>query len=121
MEDVAEMMKTCDAKDDEYVQALLEDATGQSTEAVSRNDWFTKWGKHYMPSLMFAHRVQQCNNFKDPGVQKYGGKLFVELQEKADDAFNTLPAPTAKQRTSVRSSGGYPAAAAAPVDMSQFN
>ena len=31
-----------------------------------------KWGKHYLQSLQRAHELQQCNNFKDPGVQFYG-------------------------------------------------
>jgi len=37
--------------------------------------------------------MQQCHNFKDPGVQIYGGKLFKELQNTADDIFCKLPPP----------------------------
>lgn len=73
--------------------ALLEDILGQSCEALSRLDYWTKWGRHYTPSVMFAHKLQQCNNFKDPGVQFYGGKLFGELRDVADAAFDALPAP----------------------------
>lgn len=73
--------------------ALLEDVMGQCSEAVSRTDWFTRWGRHYIPSVMFAHMLQQCNNFKDPGVQVYGGELFESCRDAADDAFNTLAAP----------------------------
>lgn len=38
-------------------------------------------------------QAQQCNNFKDPGVQLYGGKLFSEIRDDADDVFNNLPFP----------------------------
>jgi len=76
-----------------FVQGLLEDASGQATEATSLPEWWRKWGRHYLPSLIFAHRTQQCNNFKDPGVQFYGGRLFQLLQEAADAKFNALPAP----------------------------
>mmetsp|Transcript_159585 Transcript_159585/g.306384 ORF Transcript_159585/g.306384 Transcript_159585/m.306384 type:complete len:618 (-) Transcript_159585:55-1908(-) len=75
------------------VSALLEDIGGQSSEALSRVDWYRKWGRHYLPSLKMAHKMQLCNNFKDPGVQDYGGKLFGDIRDLADDAFCTLSAP----------------------------
>jgi len=78
---------------DEQVAALLEDVLGQSTEALSCVDYWQKWGRHYTPSVMFAHKLEQCNNFKDPGVQSYGGKLFNSLRDIADSAFDELPAP----------------------------
>jgi len=74
-------------------QGLLEDAEGQVAQALSREDWYTKWGIHYLPSLMFAHLTQQCNNFKDAGVQDYGGELFNTVREAADEIFLALPAP----------------------------
>jgi len=78
---------------DERVAALLEDILGQSSEALSRVDYWNKWGRHYMPSVMLAHKLQLCNNFKDPGVQFYGGELFNELRDVADSAFDKLPVP----------------------------
>ena len=29
------------------------------TEAISRTDWFARWGRHYLPSLQRAHELQQ--------------------------------------------------------------
>jgi len=81
------------AASDEKVAALLEDIMGQSSEALSRVDYWSKWGRHYVPSVMLAHKLEQCNNFKDPGVQTYGGTLFEELRDMADSAFDKLPAP----------------------------
>lgn len=75
-------------------QGILEDAIWQVKESISREDWFNKWGKHYIPSLSRAHHFQVCNNFKDPGVQEYGGVLFNEIRDKADDVFLTIPPPT---------------------------
>mmetsp|Transcript_2673 Transcript_2673/g.10392 ORF Transcript_2673/g.10392 Transcript_2673/m.10392 type:complete len:701 (+) Transcript_2673:112-2214(+) len=82
------------AKGDEYVQGLLEDVTGQVTEALSKDEWYSKWGVHYLPSLMFAHQMQQCNNFKDAGVQNFGGELFEQVRDAADEIFLNLPAPS---------------------------
>jgi len=113
------------------VKALLKDIQGQVTEAVSRNEWFTKWGRHYLPSLARAHELQQCNNFKDPGVQVYGGTLFQKTRDLADDIFCKLPAPTpslpAASTYGYRGYGGggggshASTARSAPVDMSRYN
>lgn len=73
--------------------ALLEDLQGQATEAVSRDDWHNRWGRHYLLSLSSAHGLQQCNNFKDPGVQHYGGAIFTDFRDEADDQFSQLPPP----------------------------
>lgn len=75
------------------VEALLADVKGQVTEALSRTDWFQRWGRHYLPSLARAHDLQQCSNFKDPGVQHYGGDLFKQTRDKADNIFIKLPPP----------------------------
>lgn len=66
---------------------------GQITQAFSCEDWFNKWGKHYILSVIKAHTYQQCNNFKDPGVQFYGGNLFFSLRDEADTIFCSLPPP----------------------------
>jgi hypothetical protein len=98
-------------------EQLLQDMKGQSTEALAKAEYFNKWGIHYMPSVMFAHRLQQCNNFKDPGVQVYGGKLFKDSQEKADDVFNNLPAPKPSVRRTSTVSHTY----TAPASMAAYN
>jgi len=77
----------------EKLKDLGKDVTGQITEAFSKKEWFGKWGRHYLPSLGRAHLLQQCNNFKDPGVQHYGGTLYNEIRDKADKIFIGLPAP----------------------------
>lgn len=41
-----------------------------------------------------AHLLEQCNNFKDPGVQHYGqGELFNTVRDEMDSIFCDLPAP----------------------------
>ena len=36
---------------DEYINDLVKDLNGQVQEAISREDWFNKWGVHFLPSL----------------------------------------------------------------------
>ena len=80
--------------EDSNTASLVEDLEGQVLTAVSRVDYFLKWGKHYLPSLSMAHLHQQCNNFKDPGVQGYGGDLFLKLRDIAEEKFMRLPPAT---------------------------
>jgi len=110
------------ARDLEAMKGLLEDLEGQVTEALSREDWYKKWGMHYLPSLMFAHLTQQCNNFKDAGVQAYGGDLFQSIRDKADDIFLSLPAPqpTARARPTEVRHTTVTRPVAAPISMAAF-
>ena len=39
------------------------------------------------------HLHQQRNNFKDPGVQHYGGAFFSKIADEADEIFLSLPPP----------------------------
>ena len=93
-----------------YLDDLDKDVRGQITEAVSRDDWYDRWGVHYLRSLGRAHELQCCSNFRDPGLQRYGGSLFREVRDDADDLFVKLPPPTPSTTRS-----------AAPVDMSRYN
>jgi len=78
---------------EKYIIDLVADLTGQAFEAISKKEYYEKWGRLYLPSLIFAHRHQYNNNFKDPGIQHYGGRLFNELRDKANDIFISMPAP----------------------------
>jgi hypothetical protein len=69
------------------VTRLLADLEGQVCASLSCGDWFRMWGRHYLPSLARAHQLQQCNKFKDPGVQSYSGELFETIRDLADDQF----------------------------------
>jgi len=86
-------IKSSEVKDDGFIVDLLKDLGDQIMEAFSREDYYNKWGKHYLPSLIGAHLHQVCNNFKDVSVQHYGGKLFAQLRDKADETFCKLPPP----------------------------
>jgi hypothetical protein len=51
MKALEEEMRQYPDKDDGFVKDLLTDLTGQVDEATSREDWFGKWGVHFLPSL----------------------------------------------------------------------
>lgn len=85
---------------DPFCQSLLKDLcgpmrTGQVAMALSRNDYYRRWGQHYLPSLAGAHARQVCNSFKDPGPLMYGQEspVFIRCRDRLDQAFDALPAP----------------------------
>jgi len=89
------------AAGDERLVSLLSDIhneenenVGQIGKALQNVNWFDKWGYTYLLSLLSALEQQQCHNFKDKSVQRFGGALFSQLQEKSQTAFCTLPPPT---------------------------
>eukprot|EP01129_Flabellula_baltica_P010632 TRINITY_DN450_c0_g3_i1.p1 TRINITY_DN450_c0_g3~~TRINITY_DN450_c0_g3_i1.p1 ORF type:complete len:751 (+),score=134.96 TRINITY_DN450_c0_g3_i1:233-2485(+) len=93
IEDLIAEFQSSPLLSDPYVADLFIDLEGQVREAFSREEYFEKWGKHYIPSLISAHLLQQCNNFKDPGVQHYGGEMFRSIRDSADETFMTIPPP----------------------------
>lgn len=114
---------------DKVIQAYLKDIEGEVTTAIQLDDHYRRWGRHYLLSLMNAHSRQECNNFKDPGVQVYGGALFKKLQDVIDDVFNELPPPKPSNamltgRGATRGGGvmrGGCSVPAAPISMRNYN
>ena len=108
-----------------YGQGLNNDLVGQITEGFTVSEYFARWGRHFLPSLGMAHLLQRCNNFKDPGVQMYGGDIFNKLQDKLDKIFLTLPPPKPPAQLSYDNYGygsyGYGGSAPAVSALSNMN
>lgn len=92
----AQQHKDSDARNQSLVDDLDgPEPRGQISLAVRKDSYFTRWGVHYLPSLLNAHTRQVCNSFKDQGPLQYGvnSPLFIECRNRLDDAFDNLPAP----------------------------
>lgn len=85
---------------------IINDLKEQVVLAISTDAIYNKWGKNYIYSLMYAHKEQKCNNFKDKSVSVYGGKLFNKIVEEIDDIFANMEPP--KPSVAVRNCD-YPA------------
>ena len=75
-----------------YIQDLIKDVSLEIRKAFYP-EYYNTWGKKYLLSILTAHLNQECNNFKDPGVQHYGLPLFNIIRDKADEIFIQLPPP----------------------------
>jgi hypothetical protein len=99
--------------DDAELKELLRDIkpSGEDEGQVSMAPrYYEKWGKHYLRAYLKAHELEQCMNFKDPGLQTYGGDLFHAIQAEGEAAFSALPA---LEPTGAAPSQSYGAATAA--------
>eukprot|EP00475_Leptophrys_vorax_P008425 TRINITY_DN15463_c0_g1_i1.p1 TRINITY_DN15463_c0_g1~~TRINITY_DN15463_c0_g1_i1.p1 ORF type:complete len:414 (+),score=107.71 TRINITY_DN15463_c0_g1_i1:48-1289(+) len=90
---VEQAIATFKGEPDQEVEDFLLDLKGQVTLAFSREDWLKRWGLHYIRSLSLAHANRVCVNFKDPGLQHYGGVKFNELRDKFEKVFLSIKAP----------------------------
>ena len=113
---------------DTLVDAMIKDITSSDPnegQIGMAPTFFTKWGEHYMRSYLRAQQLQICMNFKDPGLQIYGGSLFHTTQAKAEEIFGALPPPIPSgQKRENRIGGGYGGGGGAystPLSMSVFH
>ena len=54
------------------------------------------------------------NNFKDPGVEHFGGEQFNKFVELADDIFVSMPPPTPTHKKPQHANNG-------PIDMNDYH
>lgn len=101
------------------------DLKGQVSEAFSKEEYFRKWGLHYVRSLALAHANGVCINFKDPGVQHYGGKRFNALRDQFEKVFLTIESPKPSKTPETidpvtKAAQASAQAHAAPVNMATY-
>jgi hypothetical protein len=82
------------------LDGIMKDILGQINEAM-KPEYYERWGRHYILSLSQAYQLENCNNFKDPGVQMYIGELGEHVRDVLDSIFLTIPAPSPRNGTNV--------------------
>ncbi|KAL4446029.1 hypothetical protein ABPG74_011021 [Tetrahymena malaccensis] len=90
---LVEEMEQIHDQNDRHFDGIQKDLVRTVSEAFKDNLTFKTWGEHYITSLLRAHLIQQCNTFKDPGVQHYGKDIFKEIRAVADETFVKMPPP----------------------------
>jgi hypothetical protein len=114
---------------DPRVAAMLRDVRsdtegeGQVGMAATTPAHYNRWGKHYMHAYLRSQDLQQCMNFKDPGLQIYGGDMFHTIQAAAETVFCTLspPKPSGAPALGLGRGGGTAPLIASIASMSVFH
>ncbi|RYP21568.1 hypothetical protein DL765_002204 [Monosporascus sp. GIB2] len=108
-------------------QSLMQDLVGESPAgqvslALSRKEYFDRWGRHYFLSLWSAHAKQLCNSFKDPGPLMYNddSPLFARCRDALDRTFDDLPPPKPTYVPRPRPNHVQEASVSAPVSMRSY-
>lgn len=74
---------------------------GQLCKAFSNDEWFKRWGVHYLLAHFRAHELQLRINFKDTALTNYGGKLFDDVLHEVEQIFfDIVPIPKPSLATS---------------------
>lgn len=88
-----------DARAIDFLESVLLDCKdssdpnlGQIMKAIQAA-FFSKWGKHYIYSVLSAFENQVCINFKDKAMQIFKSEKFKVEQERIEEVFVQLPAP----------------------------
>ena len=105
----------------ENILDLIKDIEIEIKKAIS-DEYYNSWGKKYLLSILNSHLYQECNNFKDPGVQHYCTSLFEKIRDKADDIFVTIPPPKPSRNiTQYRGGSNSRNFSSSPVNMNIFH
>jgi hypothetical protein len=101
---------------DVYIQNMIQDFYGQIKEALNittrgaHENWYDRWGRHYLLSLMGAYTNEICNNFKDKGIWNFKSPMFNRLCDKVSTVFEAIPPPkpdiVKREPPPLRSRGG---------------
>jgi hypothetical protein len=81
---------------------------GQIGKAFEKNNWYNKWGKHYLYSVVSGLENNLCLNFKDHIYQLFKSPLFIETQHQFEEIFIELepPKPSVSMGCFYNSAGG---------------
>jgi len=70
------------------------DEVNQNNEQIKLSlQYWNSWGAHYLRSFCFAHKLEQCMNFKAPSMKFYRSPHFDDIVGKLTDIFCDLPPP----------------------------
>jgi hypothetical protein len=88
-------------------------------EKGMQHQYYQKWGKHYILSVLSAYKNKMCLNFKDKGVQHFKTPDFEKYQKLIEEIFINMSPPIPSGNNYNNTSGN--GASNAPVSSQQFS
>lgn len=91
----AELYRKYSGSKDSRVTDLMKDirpsTEGEQGQLNMASQYWSTWGPHYSRSYLKALENQVCINFKDAGLQNYGGAAFKKYRDEGEVIFGSLP------------------------------
>lgn len=72
-----------------------DDNKGQISKAACNYDYYTRWGQHYLRSLLRSYKLEMTFNFKDLAPQHFKTEYFTKYQDTIEQIFLGIEAPKA--------------------------
>lgn len=75
----------------------------QTLISLGKDKYMDKWGAHQYRQLIRSLNLQIKNNFRDPCLGGFGGELFNDIADRADDIYNSMDPPKPSRVDEVQS------------------
>ena len=87
-----EKWKKYDLEDD-FCKGMILTLAKKTLVSLKKDKYMEKWGMHQYRQTIRGLNLQYKGNFRDPCLAHFGGKVFEEIADRADDIFNNMPPP----------------------------
>ena len=81
--------------DSEFIHALIDTIDRQVVTMLTKIKYVEKWGEHQLRHLIRSLEMQVKGNFREQCLKDFGGTMFNNLADTADDIYNTMEPPKA--------------------------
>ena len=81
--------------DSEFIPALIDTIDRQVVTMLDKIKYVEKWGEHQLRHLIRSLEMQVKGNFREQCLKDFGGTMFNDLADTADDIYNTMDPPKA--------------------------
>jgi len=77
------------------VPALIDTVDRQIVTMLAKIKYVEKWGEHQLRHLIRSMEMQVRGNFREQCLKDFGGQMFNDLADTADDVYNNMDPPYA--------------------------
>lgn len=67
----------------------------QVVTMLEKKKYIEKWGEHQLRHLIRSLEMQVRGNFRELCLKNFGGEMFNDIADSADDIYNNMEPPTA--------------------------
>jgi len=96
-EQFVEYLKGLDNGSD-FVPGLIDTVDRQVLTMLIKKKYVEKWGEHQLRHLIKSLEMQCKGNFREQMLKDFGGQMFNDLADAADDIYNNMEPPVPSRK-----------------------